>query len=206
MAFTAVVPMSSPSTTFTPSPSTSRPRVDVPCPYTPARRGAGPIHVGTLRCALAPSVGPECLGRSLRARASCPAVSAPPDRIDVLVAESIRQAANRGTCRLGAAFAPLNKCSSRPGTFRRRGTSYESGGQSWGWQVDGSDADHSRNPGDLARHVPGPDRGRSDPQRAGPARRARRARRDICRRRRHEPRRGRPDQDGRRKASPSSPS
>jgi hypothetical protein len=58
-----------------------------------------------LRARPSPSVGAECLGRSLRVRASCPAGSASPDRIDAprarmdtLIRESRNLSTWRGVC------------------------------------------------------------------------------------------------------------
>ena len=171
MAFTAVVPMSSPSATLTPPPPAPR----CPC-HTSARRGALHAPRPVSRVAL-PSAA-ECPPRSLP-RASCPAGSASPDRIDAPVNRIDGWPAECETCRLGAPLALSTTRSPRPGTFavEARVASKEADHDVAHGQADGGDADHSRNPADLARHIPCPDRGRRHPQRAGPARRARRGRR-----------------------------
>ena len=112
-----------------------RPGPESTFPVLILRRAAAPSQfTSALRCALARAmrVGADCLGRSLRARASCPAGAASPHRIDAPRNRiDARLPANRGTCRLGAAFALAErKCSPRPGTSRRRGTSREPGGRS----------------------------------------------------------------------------
>jgi hypothetical protein len=65
-------------------------------------------------------------------------------------------------------------------------------------QAYGGDADHSRNPGGLAVTSPAQTGAAATLSvLAPPVERVAAGAPDICRRRRHEPRRGRPDQDGR---------
>jgi hypothetical protein len=133
MAFTAVVPMSSPSATFTPCPP--RPGPESTFPVLILRRAAAPGQF-TSACSVARSPLAQC-GRGVPwSVASCAGIlpgglrESGPNRCascsngyaNPRIAEPVD---------LARRLLRLNKCSPRPGTFLRRGTSREPGGQSW---------------------------------------------------------------------------